>query len=232
MPGDADNQREDAVAAARAFSRLGYVHAFGHVSVRRPDSSSLLITPTRPPLAVQFADNLIEVDFEGRVLAGDAAARPIEVFLHIGIYAAREDVRAICRTHAPCASVWPDGGKAPPIQHGFGGIVGEVATFGECDLIHNAEIGARAARALGNGDGLMLRGNGALTVGRSVGEAAARMWSLEERCAQAARQGEHKAPFSAEDLAARARSYPAEAERIWTWLKYLETSEHSQERQA
>ncbi len=225
MPGDADNQREDVVAAALAFSRLGYVHAFGHVSVRRPDSNSLLITPTRPPLALQCADDLIEVDFGGLVLAGDAAARPIEVFLHIGIYAARTDVRAICRTHAPFASAWPVGGKAPEIQHGFGGIVGDVATLDECDLIHSAEMGARAAGALGGANALMLRGNGVLTVGHNVGEAAARMWSLEERCAQAAKQGEHKAPFSTEDLAARARWYPAEAERVWNWLKYLGTSE-------
>lgn len=225
MPGGADEQRDDVVAAARAFSRLGYVHAFGHVSARRAGSTSLLITPTRPPLAAQQADNLIEVDFEGRVLAGDSAARPIEVFLHIGIYAAREDVQAICRMHAPYASVWPAGGKAPRIQHGFGGIVGEVAAFNECDLIHNAEMGARAARALGGANALMLRGNGVLTVGRSVGEAAARMWSLEERCAQAARQGAYSAPFSAEDLAARAKWYPAEAERVWNWLKYLGASE-------
>jgi hypothetical protein len=54
-----------------------------------------------------------------------------------------------------------------------------------------------------------------------VAEAAARMWSLEERCAQAWRQGTHASPFSAEELAARARWYPAESERIWTWLKYL-----------
>ena len=135
------------------------------------------------------------------------------------------DVRAICRTHAPFASAWPVGGKAPEIQHGFGGIVGDVATFDECDLIHNAEIGARAAKALGGADALMLRGNGVLTVGRTLGEAAARMWSFEERCAQAARQGAHQAPFSAEDLAARARWYPAEAERIWNWLKYLGSSE-------
>jgi hypothetical protein len=47
------------------------------------------------------------------------------------------------------------------------------------------------------------------------------MWSLEERCAQARRQGAYPSPFSAEDLAARSRWYPAEAERIWTWLKYL-----------
>ena len=79
----------------------------------------------------------------------------------------------------------------------------------------------RAAESLGPADALLLRGNGVLTVGRTLGEAAARMWSLEERCAQARRQGAYQAAFSAEDLAARARWYPAETERIWTWLRYL-----------
>ena len=226
MASDAHDQQEDLAAAARAFSRLGYVHAFGHVSMRL--KSSLLITPTRPPLAAQRAEDLIAVDFAGRVAAGDSAALPIEVFLHIGIYQARDDVQAICRTHAPYASVWPANGRAPAIQHGFGGIVGTVAMFDEYDLIHNPELGARAARALGGAQGMMLRGNGVLTVGRTLSEAAARMWSLEERCAQAARQTapqtESAASFSAGDLAARQRWYSAEAERIWTWLKYLGTS--------
>ena len=89
-----DELRNDIATAARAFSRLGYVHAFGHVSQRA--ENSLFITPTRPPLATQQAAHVIEVDFDGRVIDGDAAVRPIEVFLHIGIYASREDVRAIC----------------------------------------------------------------------------------------------------------------------------------------
>jgi HCOMODA/2-hydroxy-3-carboxy-muconic semialdehyde decarboxylase len=219
MACDADDPREDVATAARAFSRLQYVHAFGHVSVRL--ENSLLITPTRPPLAAVRAGDLIEVDFDGKVVSGDASARPIEVFLHIGVYRARADASAICRTHAPYASVWPPNGEVPSIQHGFGGIVGVVAAFDFCDLIHSPETGARAAASLGAANGLMLRGNGVLTVGGTVAEAAVRMWSLEERCAQAWRQGNHPAPFTQEDLAARARWYPAEAERTWTWMKYL-----------
>jgi len=214
-----DDPRKDIATLARAFSRLHYVHAFGHVSLRLKDS--LLITPTRPPLAVQSAADVMEVDWKGNARTGDVAARPIEVFLHIGIYAARADVRAICRTHAPHASTWPANGKAPGIQHGFGGIVGRVATSEICDLIHTEELGAQAAERLGEADALLLRGNGVLTVGRTLGEAAARMWSLEERCAQARRQGAYPAALSGEELAARARWYPAEAERVWTWLKYL-----------
>jgi HCOMODA/2-hydroxy-3-carboxy-muconic semialdehyde decarboxylase len=219
MGGDAESLREDVATAARAFSRLGYVHAFGHVSVR--SANSLWITPTRPTLAAQRAADLIAVNFEGTVLSGDASARPIEVFLHIGIYSARPDVQAICRTHAPFASIWPASGEAPPVQHGFGGITGEISTYDACDLIHTQELGACAAKGLGATNALILRGNGVLTVGRTLGEAAARMWGLEERCAQAWRQGNHPAPFSAEDLAARARWYPAESERIWAWIRYL-----------
>jgi HCOMODA/2-hydroxy-3-carboxy-muconic semialdehyde decarboxylase len=222
-----DDLRKDIAAAGRAFSRLNYVHAFGHVSLRLEDS--LLITPTRPPLAVQRAADIMEVDFDGKVMSGDAAARPIEVFLHIGIYKSRAAVGAICRTHAPCASTWPAKGEAPAIQHGFGGIARAVATYEACDLIHTAELGAEAATRLGDADALILRGNGVLTVGRTLAEAAARMWSLEERCAQALRQGAHPSPFSAEDLAARSRWYPAESERIWTWLKYLGSSDSNQE---
>jgi HCOMODA/2-hydroxy-3-carboxy-muconic semialdehyde decarboxylase len=227
MPCGEYDLRNDIVAAARAFSKLNYVHAFGHVSMRL--EHSLLITTTRPPLAVQRATDIIEVDFDGKVTSGDAAARPIEVFLHIGIYKARNDVGAICRTHAPFASTWPAGGEAPAIQHGFGGIVDTVASYEDCDLIHTPEMGADAATRLGHADALLLRGNGVLTVGRTLGEAAARTWSLEERCAQAWRQGAHPSPFSAEDLAARSRWYPAETERIWTWLKYLGSSDSNHE---
>jgi HCOMODA/2-hydroxy-3-carboxy-muconic semialdehyde decarboxylase len=218
-----DDPRNDIATAARAFSRLSYVHAFGHVSVRL--EQSLLITPTRPPLAIQCATDVMEVNFRGDVASGDAAARPIEIFLHIGIYKARADIRAICRTHAPYASTWADDGTVPPVQHGFGGIVDAVATSAVCDLIYTADLGARAAERLGAADALLLRGNGVLTVGRTLGEAAARMWSLEERFAQARRQGSYRAAFSSDDLAARARWYPAETERIWTWLKYLGSSD-------
>jgi ribulose-5-phosphate 4-epimerase/fuculose-1-phosphate aldolase len=217
MSEQAEHLRQETACAARAFASLGFVHAFGHVSARC--GSTLLITPTRPPLAMQRDADILEADFDGKVLHGEANARPLEIFLHIGIYRARPDVAAICRTHAPAASLWPP--AVPPILHGFGGIAASVATFDEVDLIHNPLLGAAAAAALGNSHALILRGNGVLAVGASVGEAAARMWSLEERCAVALRQGPAAKPFSAEELQARRRWYPAEQNRIWTWLQHL-----------
>jgi HCOMODA/2-hydroxy-3-carboxy-muconic semialdehyde decarboxylase len=216
--GETERLREDLVAAAHGFAKLGYMHAFGHVSARR--KASILITPTRPPFAAQGPSDIIEVGFDGAVLSGDRQARPLEVFLHLGIYRARVDVHAICRAHPPAASLWW-GDALLPVQHGFGGIVGELAGHDFVDLIHNAELGGAAAQSLGGAGGLFLRGNGALTVGKDVGEAAARMWSLEERCAFALRQGGKPTPFSDENLRDRQRWYAAEAERIWAWLKQL-----------
>ena len=216
MSDDNARLREEVACAARAFAALGFVHAFGHVSARL--ASTLLISPTRPPLATQRATDILETDFEGRVISGTADARPIEVFLHIGIYRARADVAAICRTHAPTASLWR-GGSVPPVQHGFGGIAANVATYDGVDLIHNASLGSIAAAALGSADALVLRGNGVLAVGPSVGKAAARMWGFEERCAVGLR--ERGAAFGAEELRARQRWYPAEEKRIWAWLQHL-----------
>jgi len=219
MSSAADDLRSDIATLARAFSRLKYVHAFGHVSARL--EHSLLITPTKPALAALRPSEVIEVDLEGRVVSGDSSVRPIEVFLHVGLYMGRPDVRAVCRTHAPYASTWPGDGKAPPILHGFGGMARTVATYDACDLVHTPTLGVEAASVLGGADAMILRGNGAVTVGRSLSEAAARMWSLEERCAQAWRQGSHRTPFTDADLTARSRWYAAESERIWMWLKYL-----------
>lgn len=211
--------RGDIVAAARAFVSLSYVHAFGHVSARAAPAS-ILITPTRPSLAAQTPADILEVGLDGNVIAGNSATRPIEAFLHLGIYGSRPDVNAICRAHPPSASLWW-GDEAPPVEHGFGGLVGEVATYSGSDLIHTDHLGAAAAEDLGNASALLLRGNGALTVGRDVGEAAARMWSLEERCSYALRRSGDPAPFTEQEQQLRARWYPAESARIWAWLKTM-----------
>lgn len=205
--------------AARAFARLGYMHGFGHISVR--NAGGLLITPTRPPFLAQQPGDMLACDHGGNVVRGDAAARPIEVFLHLGIYRARADVAAICRTHAPQASAIQRLQSVPPIRHGFGGIVDSVAVSDETDLIHNPELGAQAAASLGTADALILRGNGVLTVGADLGTAAARMWSLEERCAFDRLTPDRDCAFSAAELAARRVWYAAEAARVWTWLRQL-----------
>jgi ribulose-5-phosphate 4-epimerase/fuculose-1-phosphate aldolase len=137
----------------------------------------------------------------------------------LAIYRARADVGAICRTHSPSTETWWN--TPPPVQHGFGGLADKLACWNDSDLVYTLDRGERAAARLGAGDGLFLRGNGSLTVGRDVGEAAARAWSLEQRCALALRGGADRSVFDPIELKNRQAWYSAEAARLWLWLSQL-----------
>jgi ribulose-5-phosphate 4-epimerase/fuculose-1-phosphate aldolase len=49
-------------------------------------------------------------------------------------------------------------------------------------LLRSPQLASAAADAIGAGEALLLRGNGALTLGATPGIAAARMWLLSAAC--------------------------------------------------
>jgi hypothetical protein len=64
--------------------------------------------------------------------------------------------------------------------HGQGALIGEeVSVHDDARLVRSQELGLAVAERLGGGSAVLLRGNGAVTVGATVGEAVARMWVLE-----------------------------------------------------
>jgi len=201
-------------AVARLVARAGLVEAFGHVSAREGDE--LLITPTSPLLAAGEHD-VITLDRAGAVVAGDAAALPLEAPLHVAIYAARPDVGAICRTHSPHAAAWAARHAEPPLIHGLGLLAGRVALHGETDLVTTREAAVAAAEALGRADCLLLRANGAVAVGEDLRQAAVRACFLEQR-ARLADTAPGAAPLDESERSARSRHVPAETVRAWRWL--------------
>ena len=203
-------------AVARILARVGLVHAFGHVSARSPDG--FVITPTFPPLAAVAEGDLLAVAPGGSLQDGDGQRLPLEAPMHAAIYAARPDVGAICRIHGRATAAWASRPEPPPILHGFGGIVEPVAAWPDPDLVSDAAAGAGVAEALGSGRAILLRGNGGLTVGCDLPEAAARAWCLEDRCEVAERTAGAGRSISAQDLVRRARWYNAETARLWSWM--------------
>jgi HCOMODA/2-hydroxy-3-carboxy-muconic semialdehyde decarboxylase len=88
--------------------------------------------------------------------------------------------------------------------------------------LRTAELAGRAAGRLAAGEALLLRGNGALTLGAAPGLAAARMWLLSAACeaylaARAA--GPFTALSSAEIAAWRAVSSEL-LPRLWQHLRH------------
>jgi ribulose-5-phosphate 4-epimerase/fuculose-1-phosphate aldolase len=67
--------------------------------------------------------------------------------------------------------------------HGQAAWLGEsVPVYDDAALLRSAEQAERAARCLPDGEALLLRGNGALTLGATPGLAVARMWLLGAAC--------------------------------------------------
>lgn len=190
----------------------GLVHAFGHASVRT--ERGFLITPTRPFLSEVRPADLIELPLEEQARSHER--EPLEAPLHRAVYRARPEVNAICRVHGPAITVWSARG-IPPLLHGFGSMVEPVAWWPELDLVVAPDVAGACAEALGAAPALILRGNGALTVGSRPDQAIARAWALEDRCRVALAAGEVRG-ISPAEARARARWVPEEEARLGAWL--------------
>jgi HCOMODA/2-hydroxy-3-carboxy-muconic semialdehyde decarboxylase len=182
-------------------------------------AARVLVTPTFPPLGELQAGDVLELDSSGRVLEGAAERRPLEAPLHLAVYAARPEVGAVCRVHGPAVAAVGASGTAPPLLHGFGGMVEPVAVWDDPDLVAGEQVAGRVAGVLGAAPALLLRGNGGLTVGADLDQALARAWCLEDRCRVALAAGDRARPLTPGELDRRRRWYDAETARLARWLR-------------
>jgi HCOMODA/2-hydroxy-3-carboxy-muconic semialdehyde decarboxylase len=209
----------DLVAAGRALAAEGLVTAFGHVSARA-GSGSALITPPRPLGSLRDDEPFLELSLEADELPPGV---PGEAWIHWAIYRARPDVNAVCRAQPPTATAF--GVAASPIRalHGQGAFIGEeVPLHDDARLVRSKELGLAVAEGLGHESAVLLRGNGAVTVGATVGEAVARMWVLEASARlnlEAERLPSPAHPLEPEEHAAWAEVAPEILQRIWVYLR-------------
>lgn len=208
--------RAAVASAARLLARAGLVEAFGHVSARAGERAWITGTAPLERARPQEVIHLAPVD------AGDALppGTPLEHHLHRAIYARRPDVGAICRFHGRAAAAFAARGELPPLLHGLGGLAGELALHTDARLVSTPDRADAAAAALGDRDGLILRANGALSVGATLAEAIVRAWYLEERASVALDAGPGVSPLAGPELIERAEAFPAERGRAWAWLHH------------
>jgi L-fuculose-phosphate aldolase len=106
---------EDLVAAARALDARGFMPSkSGNLSLRTP--RGCLITPAALPYAETTGADLVEIDFDGAVLAGHR--RPSSEWrLHAAVYSARPEAGAVVHTHSPCATALSCARQGLPAFH-------------------------------------------------------------------------------------------------------------------
>jgi len=139
--------------------------------------------------------------------------------MHAAVYAAREDVNAICRTHSPAAVRAGALQTVPPLVHGLAGLAGEVALCGRTDLVTDQAAGREIAEDLGSADSLLIRGNGSIATGQSLAEAVVRARYLEERCLAGEGMSQEEG-WRADFVDPRARWFEKETTRAWAWLRW------------
>lgn len=217
MSGGESAARAEVARVARIAAAAGLVNAFGHVSMRLPDGS-MAISSTRPLLSADPED-VVVVAPSGEAVSGAVADAPLERFLHLAIYRARADVHGICRGHPEFAVAWGTGTAELPVHHGLGFMAGmRVPMHLELRLISDDALGDAAARALGANHALVLHANGALAVGATPLEAAARLWAVEDR-ARVAITAPAPVTHLQADWAERSEASAIELARAERWLE-------------
>ena len=102
--------------------------------------------------------------------------------MHAAIYEGRRDVQAICRGHGKFASTWAVSSEDLPLLHGLGAISGEIVkNHNDINLITTDDSAKKVVKKLGNEISIILGSNGCLSTGKSLLEAATRLYFLEER---------------------------------------------------
>ncbi len=160
------------VKVAQAYRWLGakglILGSSGNVSLRVGET--LLITPTGVPWEDLRPPQIVALDVEGRVRGRGSPSS--EWRLHVAVYRARPDVRAVVHTHSPEATAVACLGRPLPIVHDEGRLLfGPEIPVAERSAPGTWELAQRAVAALGQGHAVLLAHHGLVCVGLDLKQA-------------------------------------------------------------
>jgi len=204
--------RGQVVEYARSLHTRGWVaNHDGNITARLAAGDRFLATPTATSKAKVTNDSLLIVDQSGAKVSSGGGMGFSELSLHLAVYAARPDVRAVVHAHPPHATGFAVAGRtldAPFIAEAVVSLGPSIPT------VPYAAPGAGAASALGpylaEYDAVLLGNHGVLAWGVDVEQAYLRLELVEHlaRIALVAHQlgGVRALPASALPALAEARA--------------------------
>ena len=203
--------RATLVEYSHRLAERGWVANHDGNITQRLDDGHFLATPTSTAKARVSLADLLVVDAQGGKI-GTAGGKPFsESSLHLAVYSARPDVRAVVHAHPPTATGFAVAGVGLDVPF----LAEAVVSIGPgIPTVPFAEPGASAAAALGpylaEHDAVLLGNHGVLTWGVDLEQAYLRMELVEHlaRIALVARQlgGVNALPASVLPTLAEARA--------------------------
>ena len=177
--------RVELAACYRAFVHYGWTDSiFTHLSARVPgEPEHYLINPYGLFFEEICASNLIKVNFDGDVVAGDYPFNEAGHAIHSAVLQARPDVTAVLHSHtrAGMAVSCMDCGLLPLTQQA--NEIRDLVCYHDYGI---AIAGSDECRLLGEDIAdkwiMIMRNHGLLSVGRSVAEAFYLLYTVENAC--------------------------------------------------
>jgi L-fuculose-phosphate aldolase len=175
--------RGEVVRVARQLRERGLaVGTSGNVGIRL-DDGRIAITPSSMEYDELTVEDVVIVEADGRPSEGRRSPSS-ELPLHLGVFAARPDVRAIVHSHSPFATTFAIARREIPAVHYVMALlvapgrdtlrVAGYATFG------TRELADEAVAALGGDNACLLANHGAIAVGGTLASALGRAERVEE----------------------------------------------------
>ena len=177
--------RQDLAACYRLFVHYGWTDLiFTHLSARVPGHpDQYLINPYGLLFTEITASNLIKVDFDGNVIAGDYPYNDAGHAIHSAILKARPDVNAVLHSHtrAGMAVSCMESGLLPLTQQA-NEVSGTLSYHKYAVVTDNEEECRRLGEDIGDKFLMIMNNHGLLSAGRTVAEAFYYLYTLENAC--------------------------------------------------
>jgi ribulose-5-phosphate 4-epimerase/fuculose-1-phosphate aldolase len=199
---DLQRLKKDFVTALRIISHEGLSDAFAHLSARVDGGKKMLFMPRKSPAMVK-AKELFIVDFD-KVVPQSA--------VHQAVYKAREDVGSVIHFHSPAVILLSVVGQTVKPMHNYSAIFFEgVPVFTGTGQVESPERAAEIAAILGSAKAVILRGHGAVVVGKNIRESCILGLYLEE----SARLQVEAMKLGEPERIAKRTFKPTSTERAW-----------------
>jgi ribulose-5-phosphate 4-epimerase/fuculose-1-phosphate aldolase len=179
--------RVDLAACYRLVAAFGMTDLiYNHITARIPGSPDhILINPYGMMYEEITASSLIKIDLEGNII-GDHDSRfsvnAAGYVIHSAVHAARHDVQCVLHTHTRAGSAVSamKSGLIPLAQTSM--RFARIAYHDYESVALKLSERERLVADLGNGEAMILRNHGLLTVGPSIAQAFNLMYWLEMAC--------------------------------------------------
>jgi len=182
------HRKQQLVAAFRLFGKFGFDEGVaGHITARDPEKTDHFWVN---PMGVSFKQikmsDLLLVDHQGNVVAGQGMLNGAAFTIHSHIHAARPEVVAAAHAHSVYGKSWSTLGRLlDPLTQDSCAFYNDHVVFDVFNgVVLDASEGELLAQRLGNKKAAILQNHGLITVGESV-EAAAWWYITMERTCQA-----------------------------------------------